>query len=151
MEYVQLDPIVHEFDLGCDPERAFDAYANEMGRWWLPDYTGNPATFTDVTIDPRLGGQVTERHSDGAEHDWGGVIAWEPGVRLAYTNTLGMNRAWPTIIRVGFTPTDGGTHVRFEHGGWDERNAAERDTFGDWGLLLDRYRRYAETGSAEEA
>lgn len=150
MEYAPHDPIVFEFDVPVPPERAFEAYAQEMGKWWHRDYTGSPDTFLDVSIDPRLGGQVTEQHAGGAEHDWGEVIGWEPGVRLAYTTTLAMNRAWPTIIRVSFEPASDGTHVRFEHGGWDSRNVAERERFGDWSVLLDRYRRYVAAGSPEE-
>lgn len=150
MEYEPHDPIVYEFDLACTPERAFEAYTAEMGSWWHRDYTGSPDTFRDVTIGPRLGGQVTEQHTGGAEHDWGEVIGWEPGVRVAYTTTLAMNRAWPTIIRVGFAGTETGCHVTFEHGGWDSRNVAERERFGDWPVLLDRYQRYVTTGTPEE-
>lgn len=141
---MELEPIVHEFDLSCSPEHAFDVYTGQMGRWWLPRYTGDPDTFTDVTIDPRLGGQITERHSGGAEHDWGEVIAWEPGVRVAYTSTLAQDRTFPSVVRVFFEPAAAGCHVRFEHGGWDQHNGAERAKFTDWPVLLERYQALAE-------
>ncbi len=135
-----LDPIVHEFTVPCSPERAFEVFTAEMGRWWLPEYTGDAATFTDITIDPHLGGQVTERHADGGEHDWGAVIGWEPGEKVAYTFTLAQDRAFPSVVRATFTPDGDGTAVHFEHGGWDDHNAADRGKFSDWPQLLDRYR-----------
>lgn len=37
-----------------------------------------------VTFESHPGGRIDERTPDGAEHDWGEVLAWEPPRRLAY-------------------------------------------------------------------
>ena len=43
-----------------------------------------------------------------------------------------------------FEQEDRGCTVRFEHGGWNERNSADRRKFGDWPLLLGRFAALAE-------
>ena len=134
-----LDPIVQEYDLRCRPEEAFEAFANHIGEWWHPNYTANSETFEDVTIEPRLGGRVVERHRGGKEIDWGWVTVWEPGRRLAHTFSLAQPADRASEIAVSFTPVGGGCRVRFEHGGWNEGNAGNRAKFREWPVLLDRF------------
>ena len=38
-----------------------------------------------------------------------------------------------------FVPAGEGSLVRFEHGGWTEKNVHDRRKFGDWPMLLDRF------------
>ena len=140
---MNLDPIALSYTLTCPPEQAFDAYVRRVGDWWHPDYTASPATLETVVIEPRVGGRVYERHSDGREFQWGEVTVWEPARRLAYTSTLAQSRAHPSEITVRFAPLAGGSSVHFEHGGWNEDNAKDRQKFGDWSLLLDRYTQLA--------
>ena len=52
-----LDPIVHEYDLVCTPELAFDVYTRRIGEWWHPDYSADPATLQTVTIEAGVGGR----------------------------------------------------------------------------------------------
>jgi uncharacterized protein YndB with AHSA1/START domain len=139
-------PIAHEYRLRCSPERAFAAYAGQIGRWWHPLYTANPETLQAVTIEPRVGGRVFATHGDLGEVDWGRVTTWEPGRRLAYTSVLAQDRAHPSEIRVDFLPDDGGCLVRFAHGGWHAANAPDRKKFGDWPRLLERFVALAEGG-----
>ena len=79
-------------------------------------------------------------HSDVGEDDWGEVTVWEPGRRLVHTFTLAQDPAYPSEVAVEFVPAEGGgCLVRFAHGGWTEANAAVREKFGDWRVMLDRY------------
>ncbi len=141
---MDTSPLTHELSLTCSPERAFEVFTSQMGTWWDPQYTGNPDTFTTVTIDPRMRGQITERHSDGSEHDWGEVIAWDPPTRVAFSFTLGQDRTFPTVVRATFVPSDAGTQLSFEHDGWTKHNVADRDKFDGWPGLLDRFAQAAQ-------
>lgn len=144
---MDTSPIVHEFTVSCSPEHAFEVFTARIGEWWDPAYTGNAETLTTVTIDPRMRGQITERHNDGSEHDWGEVIAWDPPARVAFSFTLAQDRTVPSVVRAMFVPSDEGTHVTFEHGGWNELNAAARGTFTEWPQLLARYADAANAAS----
>lgn len=141
---MDTSPIVHELTLTCTPDHAFEVFTGHIGEWWDPQYSGNPETFSTVTIDPRMRGQITERHSDGSEHDWGEVIAWDPPARVAFSFTLGQDRSFPTVVRATFVPSDTGTQMTFEHDGWTSFNAEARGKFSDWPHLLDRFAKAAQ-------
>ena len=139
-------PIAREYRLACSPERAFAIYTERIGEWWDPRYTANPDTLESVTIEPRFGGRVYAAHSDLGEHEWGEVMAWEPGRRLVHTFHLAQERAHPSQVVVEFSPAGDGCVVAFAHGGWTEANVAVREKFGDWSVLLDRFAALAEQG-----
>lgn len=136
---MDTSPIVHELTLACSPSHAFEVFTARIGEWWDPQYSGDAETFKTVTIDPRMRGQITERHEDGSEHDWGEVIAWDPPAKVAFSFTLAQDRTFPSVVRATFVPAEQGTLVTFEHGGWSKHNAEARGKFTDWAHLLDRY------------
>ena len=53
-----LEPISHEYVLRSDPAHVFATYTTQIGRWWDPRYTANPATFESVTIEPWVSGST---------------------------------------------------------------------------------------------
>jgi hypothetical protein len=134
-------PLVHELTLRMAPGDAFAVYTGRIGEWWDPRYTASPETLRDVTIEPRVGGRVYATHDNVERHDWGEVTAWEPGCRLVHTFTLAQDPRHPSEVTVEFAPCagPGESAVRLAHGGWTEANAAAREKFGDWPLLLDRF------------
>jgi hypothetical protein len=133
-------PIAFEYHLDCSCDDAFAAYAGRIGEWWDARYTANPETLCGVTIEPRAGGRVYATHSDIGVHDWGEVTVWEPGRRLVHTFTLAQDAGQPSEVAVELLAAeDGGCTLQFAHGGWTEANAAARQRFGDWPVLLDRF------------
>jgi Activator of Hsp90 ATPase homolog 1-like protein len=138
---VDLSPIVVEQVVPVGPDAAFTAFTRDLGAWWDPRLTPDPATYTGVDLDPEVGGELAMRHGD-ERFVWGRVSAWEPGVRYAQSFTLALDRAHPTSLEVTFAAEEGGTRVRLTHGGWTAENGHRRGTFGEWGLLLGRYARH---------
>jgi DNA-binding transcriptional ArsR family regulator len=63
---------------------AFDVFAGQ--RWW-PVATHHLAESpgTEVVLEPFPGGRWYERAADGAETDWGTVLAWQPPYRVLLT------------------------------------------------------------------
>lgn len=145
---LRLDPITHVYDLGCSAQRAFEVYARRIGDWWDPRYTTNADTLQSVTIEPRVGGRVFATHADIGEHDWGRVVVWEPGRRLVHTSTLAQTQEHPSTVSVSFIPSGNRCTVKFEHGGWNEHNAADRKKFSDWAVMLDRFAAMADRSEA---
>jgi len=137
-------PIRHQLVVDCTPVEAFDAWVDGIGQWWHPDYTPDPAGFVGAGIEPRVGGRVYLVDATLGEVEWGRVLAVARGALVVHTSTLGQTPEHPSRITVQFVPLDeGGTRVELEHGGWDEGNAAFRDKFTDWPLILERYAAFA--------
>jgi uncharacterized protein YndB with AHSA1/START domain len=96
-----------------------------------------------VTFESRPGGRIYERAPDGAEHDWGEVLAWEPPHRLAYLWHLGTDRSRATEVDISFAGDDI-TTVTITHRGWERLGADglgwRQRNLGGWGGLLPHYR-----------
>ena len=75
---VDLSPIVVEQVVPVGPDAAFTGFTRDLGAWWDPRLTPDPATYTGVDLDPEIGGEVAMRHGD-ERFVWGRVTAWEPG------------------------------------------------------------------------
>jgi Activator of Hsp90 ATPase homolog 1-like protein len=144
------DPITLELRLACTPEHAFAVYTERIGEWWDGRYTANAETLEDVIIGPHVGGRVYATHSDLGRHDWGEVTVWDPGRRLTHSFTLAQDAGHPSEVRVDFAPDGGGCAVSFAHGGWTPDNAAHRQKFGDWAILLERFAVLAQAPAARD-
>jgi hypothetical protein len=140
-----LSPISFEYPLACSAAHAFDTYTGRIAEWWDPRYTASADTYEGVTIEPREGGRIFERHRGGTEYDWGRVTVWEPGRRLVHSFALAQDPAHPSEVSVVVEPEADGCVVHFEHGGWNDSNVSDRKKFGDWPILLDRFAALAET------
>ena len=144
LDPVTLDPIVHEYEVRCSPEQAFEVYTEWIGDWWHRDYSANPETLSTVTVEPRVGGRVYSTHTAEGDLAWGKVTVWEPGRQFSYASTLAQSREHPSTVTVTFDPIAPGCHVHFEHGGWSAENVHDRRKFTDWPAILDRFARLAD-------
>jgi uncharacterized protein YndB with AHSA1/START domain len=139
-----MEPLELEFTVECPVEDAFDLWARRTSMWWPKGHSVTATPDLVVTFEPRVGGRIFERTPDGAEHDWGEVLAWEPPGRLAYLWHLRFDRSDATEVEVTFHPAGDGTAVRIVHSGWERLGAKaderrERNKRG-WAGVLERYR-----------
>ena len=139
------------------PAVAWRVFTEQMGTWWpLAVYKIGKANAVDAIIEPRVGGRWYERGEDGGTCDWGSVLSWEPPSRLLLSWDI--NADWQydpklkTEIEVHFVAVgEDATRVELEHRKLD-RYGARRDemraifeTHGDWGKLLERFARTAQS------
>lgn len=140
------EPIEFEFRVDCSPTRAFEIWTLDTTMWWPPDHTVSAAHGVVVTFEPRVGGRIFERTPEGAEHDWGEILAWDPPRGLSYLWHLAFDRSDATQVEITFSPDDevDGCRVRIEHRGWERLGAvaAERRRRNEmgWAGLLEHYR-----------
>lgn len=100
--------------------RAFNAFTQDIGRWWPRSHSIGGSPQTDVIVEGRPGGRWYERGSDGSETEWGKVLVWEPPSRVVLAWQI--NADWkydPTLVtevEITFTTlAEGGTRVDLEH------------------------------------
>ncbi|WP_210648575.1 SRPBCC domain-containing protein [Nocardioides sp. SYSU D00065] len=133
---MSLDPVVAEVTVPVTPTEAFVGFTAQMGEWWDPLLTPDPATFTGIAIDPH--GDVAMVHGD-EQYVWGRVTEWDPIGRYSQEFWLGHAEESPTTLVVTFTEGPDGTEVRLEHSGWTPGSEEVRARYTDWARLLERY------------
>jgi uncharacterized protein YndB with AHSA1/START domain len=118
------------------PERAFDAFTQEIGQWWRPDPLFRITPWGDGTLafEGGEGGRLVSRLDNGKTFEIGRVTAWARGVRLAFdwrqaTFPRGLN----TRVEVTFEAIADETRVTVRHFGWTAlpREQAARHGFPD--------------------
>jgi uncharacterized protein YndB with AHSA1/START domain len=153
---MELDAVVASVEVTASPERAFELFTSQIGRWW-PLETHSIAAdeelsvrAVDARVEPGVGGRIIEVWADGQEVTWGAVLAWEPPSRLLLDWNPNRTRAVSTEVEVAFVASPAGTIVRLEHRGWErlgERAAVARAGYETgWPRVLARY-----AGAAAEA
>ena len=142
-------------EVNAPPERAFTVFATRMGDWWHKEHSiARETTQKDVVIEPRVGGRWFEVGSDGSEHQWGRVIAYDPPRRLVLawqlTREFQYDPDFETTVEVLFEAKDGETIVHFEHRDLERMGAGAVETLesmdGGWRFLLDLFKAEAERG-----
>lgn len=149
-----LAPIVVDLDVSCPPDRAFDYFTRDIGRWWpLATHSIGEANAADVHFEPREGGRLLETLLDGRQHTWGTVTSWQPGQRVAFSWHLDREPASAQWVDVRFTANPAGTHVTLTHGGWQRlpRGAAIRERYtSGWKIVfVEQFGVYCALGAVQ--
>ncbi|HEV2596423.1 MAG TPA: SRPBCC family protein [Sphingomicrobium sp.] len=112
-------PVRKSVYVPAPPERAFDVFANGIGRWWPKSHKIGSADLDQPIIEPRVGGRWYERGADGSECEIGKVAVWDPPSRLVLIWQLNaewkFERQLETEVDVRFAPEGSGTRVDLEH------------------------------------
>ncbi len=121
-----LEPIRRSILVGCSAERAFRVFTEEMSSWWPLETHSRAAdeelagvTAVGVEVEPREGGRVLERLSNGERLSWGRIQVWDPPARLVIVWKPNGNHLPPTELELSFRAEGGRTRVLLEHRGWE--------------------------------
>jgi hypothetical protein len=130
---VEIAPIVVDLVVGCPPQRAFDYFTRDIGRWWpLASHSVGGEAAKGVRFEPRKGGRLVETLPDGSETTWGTVEDWRPGERVRFTWHPGREAATAQWVEVAFAANPAGTRVTLAHGGWEALGNAAAATRGNY-------------------
>ena len=66
-------------------ERAFTVFTADIGSWWPPEHHILQTQLAEMVFEPRVGGHVYDRGTDGSECRWARVLAYEPPHRVLIT------------------------------------------------------------------
>jgi len=131
-----VDAVVKTIDVPCTPKTAFEIFTRDMGKWWPRDKHSVSAmsgeTAKSVTMEPHVGGAVTEIGHDGTNHNWGSVKDFDPHSHLALLWHINKPADQATLVDVNFDAADSGTRVTLKHHGWEvlgEEAQGQRDGY----------------------
>ncbi|MFM0202944.1 SRPBCC family protein [Paraburkholderia fungorum] len=112
--------------VAATPQRAFDVFTREIGRWWRPNglFQFTPKGGGVLSFEPASEsgepGRLVETQQDGSVFEIGRVTTWEPGERLAFGwRQASFTEAQHTHVEVRFEAVGDETRVTVEHRGWD--------------------------------
>jgi uncharacterized protein YndB with AHSA1/START domain len=63
-------------------ERAFAVFTEGIGTWFPPEYNLLGVEIAERVFEPRVGGHVYDRGTDGSTCHWARVLAYEPPTRV---------------------------------------------------------------------
>lgn len=118
-----MPDVTLEATLPLPPNKAFDAFVQQMDIWW-PRRGVFPYSFAPesthplhIRFEPQLGGRYYETFLDGGEYVIGRINAYEPPERLTYS---WRDPAWPgeTQIALTFCAEGDGARVAYEQDGF---------------------------------
>ena len=120
--------VVVSLRVSASPERAFTAFTEDIGEWWVHDefFKLTPRSPGVMAFEPpigKTGGRLVERLANGRVFEIGRVSVWSPGERLVLDwrqATFGAEHA--TQVEIRFEPvgeTSEETRITVEHRGWD--------------------------------
>ena len=132
-EATRIEPVVKTITVPGGPGWVFELFTTRIDEWW-PKVThsvgGEDAAV--IKVDPGIGGRAYEVTTDGVEHEWGRITAWEPAARIAFTWHPGLPVSQSTHVEITFRTSAEGTEVTLVHDGWEARGA-------DWQEMRDNY------------
>lgn len=116
------------------PERAFEAFTQEIGAWWRPNglFSFTRRDTRALSFEPGLGGRLLMLQTTGEPFEIGRITRWDPPSRLAFSwRQESFSPEQDTEVRVSFDPVGDETRVTVEHLGWDgiPREHAARHRF----------------------
>jgi uncharacterized protein YndB with AHSA1/START domain len=103
-------------------ERAFKVFTEEMASWWPKDHHILEGELAEMVVEPRVGGRIYDRGTDGSECQWARVLAYEPPERFVFSWDISLD--WKiehdldrtSEVEIRFVPETGDrTRVELEH------------------------------------
>ena len=103
-------------------DRAFDVFTDGIGSWWPPDQHLLEAPLAGMVFEPRVGGHIYDRGTDGSECRWARVLAYEPPSRVVFSWDISLEWKIETDpertseVEIRFIPEgDDQTRLELEH------------------------------------
>jgi uncharacterized protein YndB with AHSA1/START domain len=133
-------------------EKAFRVFTEQFGAFKPPEHNLLAAPIAETVFEPRVGGHIYDRGTDGSECRWARVLVYEPPQRVVFSWDIGPtwqvetepdNTSEVEVRFVAETPER--TRVELEHRnldrhgpGWEAVSSGVGHDQG-WPLYLARY------------
>jgi uncharacterized protein YndB with AHSA1/START domain len=160
MTQIATDTIIRKIVVEAPIEQAFTAFTERFGDFKPPEHNLLGAPLAETVFEPRVGGNIVDRGTDGSECRWARILAYEPPDRVVFSWdispqwTIEKDPQLTSEVEVRFVAETGQrTRVELEHRhidrhgpGWE--GVAEGVAADDgWPLYLQRFAALFSAGS----
>jgi len=138
--------------VGVPIEQAFTQFTERFGDFKPREHNLLRVPIAETVFEPRVGGHILDRGTDGSECRWARILSYEPPTRVVFSWDIGptwqleTDPANASEVEVRwFAEAPDRTRVELEHRHLDRHGPgweAVRDGIADdagWTLYLDRY------------
>jgi uncharacterized protein YndB with AHSA1/START domain len=66
-------------------DRAFAVFTDRWGEIKPKEHNLLPVPIVETVVEPRVGGHIVDRGTDGSECRWARILAWEPPHRFVFS------------------------------------------------------------------
>jgi len=66
-------------------DKAFTVFTTDIGTWWPPEHHILEGELAEMIFEPRVGGHVYDRATNGNECRWARVLVYEPPTRIVFS------------------------------------------------------------------
>ncbi|MGO8862981.1 MAG: SRPBCC family protein [Acidimicrobiales bacterium] len=66
-------------------DHAFEVFTQDIASWWPPEHHILESELDDMVFEPRQGGHVYDRGTDGSVCRWARVLTYEPPERVVFS------------------------------------------------------------------
>lgn len=152
MTQVAATAVRHTIVVHAPIERAFRVFTEDFGSFKPPEHNLLPVPIEATIFEPRVGGSLYDRGTDGTECRWARVLVYDPPNRVVFSWDIGptwqieSDPSRTSEVEVRFIADDGDTtRVELEHrnldrhgDGWESVRDGI-DAADGWPLYLQRY------------
>ena len=152
MTRAEITVVRRQVVVNAPQAKAFAAFTERLGEFKPPEHNMLAAPIAETVFEPRVGGGIVDRATDGAECRWARILAFDPPDRVVFSWdispqwTVESDPAQTSEVEVRFyaeSPTR--TRVELEHRHLDRHGPGSEAVFDGvngpegWPLYLDRY------------
>jgi uncharacterized protein YndB with AHSA1/START domain len=133
-------------------DKAFTVFTDRFGDFKPPEHNILRVPIAETVFEPKVGGHIFDRGTDGTECRWARILAYDPPTKVVFSWDIGPTwqvESDPDLtseVEVTFVAeTPDRTRVQLEHRhldrhgpGWESVRDGVRHDQG-WPLYLDRY------------
>ncbi len=118
-----LEPLIKTILVPCSQESAFKVFVNDFSTWWPLQHSVSGMqgeVAKKVSLDAKLGGQITEMCFDGKEEVWGEILSFDPFNGFSMNFHMGLTDDAATLVELTFSvESENQTKVVLTHTNWE--------------------------------
>lgn len=127
-------------------DRAFAVFTERFGEIKPPEHHLLDAPLAETVFEPRVGGHIIDRGTDGSECRWARILAYQPPHRVVFSWDISpqwqvetdLDRTSEVEVRFVAEAADR-TRVELEHRHLDRHGPGWQSLAEGWPLYLERY------------